>query len=343
MATALDGLIYGAAQAARVAWFAGHYVAGRRLLKPMPKPDFEVGPSPDRAELVRSMVELFRRDWANIAAGVYAAPPAGPGTLARLAQLSLEYFRDLPQVDRRRHAGINDELAVDASASELPRYFRQNFHYQSGGYLSEQSARLYDLQVEVLFTGAADAMRRQALPPLAEYFRGRNTRAMSVLDIGCGTGRLLGFMRDTWPGLDLLGLDLSAPYLQHARQRLGPSRRLKLIEGAGEAIPLPDASQDAITCVFLLHELPHKIRLQMAAEMARVLKPGGRAVLIDSLQYGDRPEWDGLLDLFPHYFHEPYYAQYTRSDIGALMAQAGFARRETSLAYLAKVMVFDKA
>jgi len=347
MANAVDGLVYGAAQAARVAWFAGHYMAGRRLLKPMPKPDFAVGPSPDRAELVRSMLDLFRRDWAHIAAGTYAAPPKGPGNLARLARLSLDYFRDLPQVDRRRHAGINDEvptqLAADEKLAELPRYFRQNFHYQSGGYLSEHSARLYDLQVEVLFTGAADAMRRQALPPLAQHFHGRNTRAMSVLDIGCGTGRLLGFMRDTWPGLTLTGLDLSAPYLAHAAKRLGRSRRLKLIEGAGEAIPLPDASQDAITCVFLLHELPKKIRARMAQEMARVLKPGGRVVLVDSLQHGDKPQWDGLLDLFPYYFHEPYYAEYARSDIAALMAEAGFVSREPTLAYLAKVMTFDRA
>jgi ubiquinone/menaquinone biosynthesis C-methylase UbiE len=118
---------------------------------------------------------------------------------------------------------------------------------------------------------------------------------------------------------------------------------LQLLEGAGEAIPLPDASQDAITCVFLLHELPKKIRVQMAREMARVLKPGGRVVLIDSLQYGDRPDWDGLLDLFPHYFHEPYYADYVRTDIAALMADAGFMPRDSSLAYLAKVMVFDRA
>ncbi len=347
IANSFGGLIYGASQAARVAWFAGHYVAGRRLLKPMPKPEFAVGPSPDRAVLGRSMLELFRRDWANIAAGVYAAPPAGPGNLAKLARVSLDYFRDLPQVDRRRHAGINDELpeALDESEklSELPRYFRQNFHYQSGGYLSEESAKLYDLQVEVLFTGAADAMRRQALVPLAEFLRAKNTRAMSVLDIGCGTGRLLGFMRDTWPGLNLVGLDLSAPYLAHAAKRLGRSRRLQLLAGAGEAIPLPDASQDAITCVFLLHELPKKIRSAMTQEMARVLKPGGRVVLVDSLQQGDKPEWDGLLDLFPHYFHEPYYAEYSRSDIAAVMAEAGFVPRETSLAYLAKVMTFDKA
>ena len=56
------------------------------------------------------------------------------------------------------------------------------------------------------------------------------------------------------------------------------------------AIPLPDASQDIVTTVFLFHELPPEVRRRVAAEMARVLKPGGLLVFIDSLQMGDRPD-----------------------------------------------------
>jgi ubiquinone/menaquinone biosynthesis C-methylase UbiE len=59
-----------------------------------------------------------------------------------------------------------------------------------------------------------------------------------------------------------------------------------------------------------MHELPETIRQQALAEMARVLKPDGLVVIVDSIQRGDQPSWDGLLDLFPHYFHEPYYAEY---------------------------------
>lgn len=342
MVSATQRLMYGMAQSARVAWFAGHYVAGRRLLKPMPRPDGAIGPVPGRAELARAMVELFQRDLANIEAGLYALPAGGAARPLRLARASLRYFRDLPNVDRRRHAGINDEPAHDPRFADLPRYFRQNFHYQSDGYLSDQSARLYDMQVEVLFTGAADAMRRQALVPLAEFLRGRNSRVQSVLDIGCGTGAMLAALRDNWPALRLTGLDLSAPYLELARRRLGASSRLRLVEGAAEAMPLPDASQDAATCVFLLHELPGKIRMQLMREAARVLKPGGRLVAIDSLQKGDLPAWDGLLDLFPHYFHEPYYADYAGSDIVGAFAEAGFACCGTTLAYLSKVFVFDR-
>ena len=48
----------------------------------------------------------------------------------------------------------------------MPDYYTQNFHYQSGGWLTEESARIYDVQVETLFFGAAGAMRRQAIPQL---------------------------------------------------------------------------------------------------------------------------------------------------------------------------------
>ena len=47
----------------------------------------------------------------------------------------------------------------------MPEYYAQDFHFQTGGYLTEDSARLYDVQVETLFMGAAGPMRRTALAP----------------------------------------------------------------------------------------------------------------------------------------------------------------------------------
>src|SRR5262245_50706181 len=66
MVSALDRLAYAAQQTARVAWYAGHYAAGLRLLKPMPKPDYPIGPTPTRAELSADMRALFEREWQDI-------------------------------------------------------------------------------------------------------------------------------------------------------------------------------------------------------------------------------------------------------------------------------------
>lgn len=342
MPSALDRIAYAAQQTARVGWYLAHYAAGRRRLKPMPDPAFPVGPFPDRAALMREMRALFQREWAEIEAGLYPAPPPLDADPFDLIDRSVAYFRDLPEVDARRHARVNDEPFQDPAHDGLPRYYRQNFHYQTGGWLTEESAKLYDTQVETLFTGAADVMRRRALKPIAAYLESRDQRAVRLLDVACGTGRLLGFISHAWPGMRLSGLDLSATYLDYARRHIGASKRLKWLEGAAERLPFADASIDIVTAVFLFHELPKKVRAQAVAEMARVLKPGGRAIIIDSITEADRPDWKGLLDLFPYYFHEPYFADWVGSDPAALFAAQGLKHLETEVAFLSRVMSLER-
>jgi ubiquinone/menaquinone biosynthesis C-methylase UbiE len=342
MVTALDRLSYAARQTARVAWYAGHYAAGRRMLKPMPKPDFAIGPTPGRAELTADMRALFQREWRDVAAGLFPAPRLLGPEPAEFLRRSLLYFRDLPQVDARRHGALDDELPPGTQADGLPDYYRQNFHFQSDGWLSEQSAALYDTQVEVLFTGAADVMRRRALAPIATWLAGRNQRDVRGLDVACGTGRLLAALHGAWPGLKLTGIDLSKPYLAEARRLIGRTARVKLDEAAAESLPFADASLDLVVSSFLLHELPKDIRAKGIAEMARVVKPGGLVVIVDSLQKGDRPEWNGLLDLFPHYFHEPYYAEYTEGSLEDWFRTAGLQPVSTELAFLSKVASFKR-
>ena len=182
----------------------------------------------------------------------------------------------------------------------------------------------------MLFTGAADAMRRRALKPMAEWMAGRNQRDLRGLDVGCGTGRLLAFLHDAWPGLRLAGLDLSAPYLAEARRLIGRTARVKLIEGAAEKLPFDDASLDFVVSSFLMHELPDKIRRRGARRdgaRAEARRPG---VIVDSIQKGDLPSWDGLLDLFPHYFHEPYYAEYASGSLEEWGKAAGLKRSQRS-------------
>jgi hypothetical protein len=72
------------------------------------------------------------------------------------------------------------------------------------------------------------------------------------------------------------------------------------------------------------------------------LKPGGRLVLVDSLQRGDAPDYDGLLELFPQSFHEPYYASYIAEDFPALAQDCNLAHQRDVRAFVSKVMVFDK-
>lgn len=63
---------------------------------------------------------------------------------------------------------------------------------------------------------------------------------------------------------------------------------------------------------------------------------------MDSLQRGDQPDYDGLLDLFPQNYHEPYYRSYTKEDFSALAAAYGPTHVRDVKAFVSKVMVFDK-
>ena len=73
-----------------------------------------------------------------------------------------------------------------------------------------------------------------------------------------------------------------------------------------------------------------------------MLKSGGRLVLVDSLQRGDQPDYEGLLELFPQTYHEPYYASYLNEDFTALAVGCGLTHIRDVNAFVSKVIVFDK-
>ncbi len=347
MISPLDRLSYIARQGARVAWYTGHYLAagefrsagGQKDEPPKPEP-----PSQERSSagiLLEELLALFRIDLANVEAGHYPLPRDRDGSFAELLKLSREFFSDVPLAADRKSASAGREIYDPALEGKFPAYFLQNFHYQTGGYLTEESARLYDTQVEVLFSGSANAMRRQCIVPISEFLRGRDQRRLKLLDVACGTGRLVRFVKQAFPRLAVVGLDLSPAYIEEARRHVAPYDA-KFRTGAAEALPFPDASFDLITTVYLFHEVPGEVRHAIAREMSRVLKPGGRLVFMDSLQLGDRPRFDRLLKSFPRNFHEPYFDGYLREDLPSLFSAVGLAHASSDSFFLSKRMVFDK-
>lgn len=337
---------YAAAQGARVAWYMGHGLLMRRLREAAGStraPRATRFAVPQQQRVMADMRQLFLRDLANVEAGYYPRPRDRDGVLPDRLARSGEFFADLSSVHARREAGRHSEVLNERTRGKRPRYYLQNFHFQSGGWMSEGSARIYDTQVEVLFNGSANAMRRQLLVPIARFVRGCDQRQMKLVDLGCGTGRFLGFVAEAFPRLDCLGVDLSDTYLAEAGRHLKRRGHVRLALAKAEALPLRDESVDAIAAVFLFHELPPKIRREAMCEVRRVLKPGGRFFLLDTLQLGDAPDYDGLLDLFPRNFHEPYYAGYIREDLDRLGRQNGLALIEDEPVFMTKISVFEKA
>jgi ubiquinone/menaquinone biosynthesis C-methylase UbiE len=104
-----------------------------------------------------------------------------------------------------------------------------------------------------------------------------------LLDIGCGTGRFAARVLKRFPHTQVCGLDLSDGMLRRGLGRCQDScYRLHLVQADSERLPFADNSFDAVTCAHSFHHYPHQE--QVASEMHRVLRPGGKLLIID----GDR-------------------------------------------------------
>ncbi len=305
------------------------------LLHPEGAPQTRPVPAEQLRALQASHSALLERDWRDAEEGLYPTELLFDAPWLDWAMRYPLVWLDLPGMWSRRSEGRVRDLPTQVRREDYPDYYLQNFHYQSGGYLSDHSASLYDLQVEILFNGAADAMRRRVIRPLLEglrAFRGRSAGALRVLDVATGTGRTLHQLRGALPEAQLVGLDLSVAYLRQASRWLGrqPGSLPQLLQGNAEALPFADASMQAVTCVFLLHELPPEARQNVLNECHRVLEPGGVLVLADSVQLADSPQFEAVMDNFRRTFHEPYYRSYISDDIDARLAAAGFSSIEAA-------------
>mmetsp|Transcript_13850 Transcript_13850/g.30079 ORF Transcript_13850/g.30079 Transcript_13850/m.30079 type:complete len:340 (-) Transcript_13850:49-1068(-) len=276
------------------------------------------------------------------------------GTLARRRR----------QRDEDKRIRIPDDDGVFSSL--YPDYYRTAFHYQSDGWMSKRSADVYETSTETLFLGRQDAMQRTALPPIvrhAKNHRSAEEGSFKVLEVACGTGRFMTFLRDSLPlDAECTAVDLSPYYLDAARDndaywrktraaeedRAGYSnmgrggiKPLRLVQARAEDLPFDDESFDAVVCVYLYHELPREVRAAASAEMARVLRTGGVLVLADSIQTGDRPALDSKISNFEK-MNEPYYADYCQDDLGAHFVGKGLSLAGKVVRSTTKSLSFTK-
>ncbi len=105
-------------------------------------------------------------------------------------------------------------------------------------------------------------------------------KGAQVLDIGCGTGDMLRLMNVQRPDLELTGVDFSPNMLKVAKERCGHIPGVRLEKGNALDLPFMDGSFSGVSISFALRNTAdHSIALR---EAARVLKPGGRLLVIDS-------------------------------------------------------------
>ncbi|NEP44067.1 MAG: class I SAM-dependent methyltransferase, partial [Okeania sp. SIO2H7] len=231
MPDTLTKLTYQTFQQGKSAFALGHKTISTRLqnlIIPTPKQEEKNDNlTPEIiAKIQQRMQELLDRDWEDSERGVYPVEILFDNPwldfFSYYPAICLDNFSVWERMQKRKY----HVFSSDIDTKDYPRYYLQNFHYQTDGYLSEMSANLYDLQVELLFNGTADGMRRRILKPLKEGFSEllSNEKKLRVLDIACGTGRTLKFIRATLPKASLYGIDLSPAYLRKANELLSETR-----------------------------------------------------------------------------------------------------------------------
>ena len=290
---------------------------------------------------------LLDEDWQDAQDGIYPVSLLFDDSLQDFFRyypvLWFDLIKTCEMVRDRQFQSFSPEIDKEG----YPTYYLQNFHYQVDGYLSEMSANLYDIQVEILFNGVADAMRRRILKPLKQYL-GTMTdvapRQLRVLDVACGTGRTLKMLRETLPKVSLFGTDLSPTYLSKANQLLSqiPGELPQLLQANAETLPYIDNCFHGITCVYLFHELPGAVRQTVIDECFRVTKPGGVFIISDSVQKLDSPELEIMMENFPAMFHEPYYRHYTTDDLILRLQNAGFENIQVTKRLVSKYWIAYK-
>lgn len=281
----------------------------------------------------------------------------------RLIRRGLYQYPALPQPDAKQHLKNYWVLLQDAYQSvmrsrknltkefdtryqqeleQLPEYYRRNFHYQTDGYLSPESADLYRHQTEILFRGTLSIMRRILLSPALEALKYQRSSLLKVLDIGCGTGEAIEFLTSNYQNMEIEAIDLSKAYMDKARDSVKNSVPVHFQQMPGEELRFADNSFDIVYSCFVLHEVPQEVRKKILHEAYRVVKPGGTVVFVDSIQLGEQEGFDWALYNFPVEFHEPFYKNYIQKPLRDLHGDLALENLREEVQLLSKSFSYTK-
>ncbi|WP_414686282.1 class I SAM-dependent methyltransferase [Mycobacterium sp.] len=141
-----------------------------------------------------------------------------------------------------------------------------------------------------------------------------------VLEIGCGTGNLSIRAKRTHPGVEVTGSDPDPLALKRAQRKAARLSGISFERGYAQRLPYADGEFDRVLSSMMLHHLDSDAKTAAAAEIFRVLRPGGRLHLVD--MGGDMTAHDGLAARLVR--HSPHAAGNLGDAIPQLLRAAGF-------------------
>jgi len=214
--------------------------------------------------------------------------------------------------------------------------------------------RRYDLVNHVITWGRDKHWRREAAKECVA------AQARTVLDLCCGTGDLaLNLAKLAKNNVEITGLDYSQPMLDIAAKKAKPlAGKLSFVHGNADELPFPDGYFDCVGISFAFRNLTYKNPLAQRhiAEVLRVLRPGGRFIIVESSQ----PRAKLIRKLFHlylrwfvfrmgsllsgnkgayHYLAESAALFYTATELKELLITAGFRQASFRPLFLGVVSI----
>ncbi len=221
----------------------------------------------------------------------------------------------------------------------LPKYLLQEFHNLPNGNYSHAVTDAYCTGFDRFMLGEMDSARAELARALGH--------CDEVLDVGCGAGGSTAAIK-TAGAKAVVGLDASPYMLVHARRR---NPGLQFVQGLAEDTRLEAGRFDGIGACFLFHELPPKFADAALREFKRLMKPGGRLVILEPAReqmcagpfalfrrFGWRGVWFWGL---ARSVNEPFIALWHQRNVPEWLQSHGFKLVEDRLLFPSRLIVAE--
>lgn len=196
----------------------------------------------------------------------------------------------------------------------IPKYLESVYWW---AYVHPRAVQLFEREwlVNTILFGNYARLRNHALDALGRHIEGRTLQVACVY--GNLTPKLLARMA---PDATLQVVDILPIQLKNLQKKLPGDERVTLTQSDSSALHVPDASVDQVLLFFLLHEQPEHVRRGTLAEAMRVVKPGGKVVIVD---YHRPVAWHPLRLLMKGIFRklEPYAMDLWQSELESFLPQ----------------------
>ena len=209
-------------------------------------------------------------------------------------------------------AGFAVPAPASARTLPIPRYLEQVYWW---AYVHPNAVQLFEREwlVNLILFGNYGRLRDAALHDLGERVTGQ------TLQVACVYGNLTPrLLQRLAPEATLDIVDILPIQLKNLAAKLPADDRVALLQGDSSSLACPDGSYDQVLLFFLLHEQPEAVRRATLAEAMRVVKPGGKIVIVD---YHLPVRWHPLRLLMTGVFRklEPYAMDLWENEVAAFM------------------------